>query len=153
MKSVLTSILDNNELKMKIESFLLDRDIPVHCLTATSFPEGIQAVHDKMDSLVPFAKGRNCFGLSQQNESGVIVYKSGVEEFVDGELNHLLLEKIIIKKGTYSMIIIPDFFKNIPAIGEAFGKLISQPGIDPNGWCVEWILRNNVLRCMVRMAD
>ena len=31
--------------------------------------------------------------------------------------------------------------------------LISQPDIDPNGYCLEWYLNDMDVRCMVRLDD
>lgn len=138
-----------------MDTFVLDHDIKVFCLTATSFPEGVMAVHQQLDKIVPFVEGRNYFGLSRPDPAGKgkIIYKSASEELREGELKHLSLEEIIIKKGNYISVVIPDFMNNIPMIGESFQKMISMPGIDPDGWCVEWMLRDGGMRCMVLMES
>jgi hypothetical protein len=138
-----------------MENFVLDQDIKIFCLTASSFPEGAMAVHQQLDKLVPFVEGRNYFGLSRPDPSdkNKIIYKSAAEEMSEGELKHLNLEEITIKKGNYVSVRIPDFMKNIPMIGKSFQEMISLPEIDPEGWCVEWMLRDGAMRCMVRLSD
>jgi len=60
------------------------------------------------------------------------------------------LELFIIPKGNYIYKDVPDFMKNIPQIGAVFQELIADPGIDPNGFCLEWYLNENDCRCMVK---
>jgi len=43
--------------------------------------------------------------------------------------------------------------KDLQSIGKAFHELISQPEIDPNGYCLEWYLNQSDVRCMVRLDD
>ena len=136
-----------------METYNLEQDIKVFCVTAKSFPDGVLEAHQKLHSLVPFTTDRKYFGISWPEANGVIGYKAAMEELKEGELSHHKLEEFIIKKGKYLMIDIPNFMSNIPAIGEAFQKLIADERIDPNGVCVEWYLKNEVCRCMVRTKE
>ncbi len=136
-----------------MEKYILENDIVVFCITATSFPDGVMAVHEKLDEMVPFSIQRKYFGLSRPNEKGVIVYKSAATELGKGELAKLDMEELVIKKGNYISILVPDFKNNLSKIGEAFQQLIAQPDIDPQGWCVECILKNEMMRCMVRLKS
>jgi len=43
--------------------------------------------------------------------------------------------------------------KDIPAIQKAFNLLIAQPGLDPEGYCVEQYINQKDMICMVRLAD
>jgi hypothetical protein len=123
--------------KKTMENYVLENDITVFCITATSFPAGVMAAHKELHSLVPFSTERKYFGISRANEKGEIIYKSAAEELNKGELEKHDLEKIVLKKGNYLSVEIHDFMKDIPAIGKTFQEMIAHPGIDPQGWCVE----------------
>lgn len=43
--------------------------------------------------------------------------------------------------------------EDIQRIGNAFEKLLSQPGLDPEGYCVEWYFNDKDIRCMVRLDN
>ena len=133
-----------------MEEFTLENDILVFCLTAKSFAEGVVEAHDKLYALVPYSHKRKYFGLSRP-ENGIIVYKAAAEEMETGEFRKYGLEEFTIKRGKYMCITVKDFIQNVPAIGKAFEKLIALPGIDPEGYCVEWYLLDKDVKCMVRL--
>ena len=134
-----------------MENYNLEKDIKVFCITAKSFPEGVLEAHQSLHSLVPYSSDRKYFGISRP-ENGVIIYKSAAEELEKGELSKHGLEEFIIKKGNYISIVIKDFMKNIPAIGNTFKELTAHKGIDPNGYCIELYKNDDELRCMVKLA-
>ena len=130
----------------------IDNDIKVFYVTAKSFPEGIMEAHEKLHSLVPFSTNRRYFGISRP-ENGVIVYKAAAAEINEGEAEKLNLDTLILKKGKYISLMINDYMKDIQAIERAFKKLLSHPGLDPQGYCVEWYLSSKDVRCMVRLKE
>jgi predicted transcriptional regulator YdeE len=134
-----------------MENYVLENDITVFCITATSFPAGVMAAHKELHSLVPFSTERKYFGISRANEKGEIIYKAAAEELIKGELEKHGLEKVVLKKGNYLSAEIHDYMKDLPSIGKTFQEMISQPTIDPQGWCVEWYLSQEDVRCMVRL--
>lgn len=136
-----------------MEKYHLPENITAMYITASSFPEGVLAAHQKLHSLVPMSESpeRKYFGISFPID-GTIVYKAAAEELTDGKASQLGLETYIIKKGEYTSIDIHDFMKNISAIGDAFNELLENQRIDPNGACVEWYMNDDV-KCMVRLAD
>ena len=127
----------------------MDSDTKVMYITATSFPDGVMAAFDKLYALIPPDGNRRIFGISRP-EKGVITYRAGAEELADGEAQKMGCNSLVVKQGKYLVITVRDFMKNIPAIGAAFQEILSQPGIDPNGYCVEWY-QNNDVQCMVRL--
>jgi hypothetical protein len=135
-----------------MEPFFIDGDITVLCVTATSFPAGVMEAHNKLHALVPFAAGRRFYGLSRP-ERGVITYNAAAEEMQPGEAESLHCESIVIKKGNYISITIDDFMKDLPAIGKAFQEMLSTPGLDPLGYCVEWYLNDKDVQCMIRLGE
>ncbi len=136
-----------------MENYILEKDIVVFYITATSYPDGVLTAHQKMHSYVTYNESRNYFGISAPDKTGTIIYKSAAEELKKGEFSTHNLPQFIIKKGNYIFIDINDFMKDIPAIGKAFDELISNPAIDPQGCCVEWYLSQNHVRCMVRLNN
>lgn len=137
-----------------METTKLDNDITVMYVTATSFPEGVMAAHQKLHSLIPFSTQRKYFGLSRpEGGDGEIVYKAAAEILESGEAEKLNLDTISIKKGNYISVTLHDYMKDPPAIGDTFQQMIARPDIDPEGYCVEWYLSDKDVQCMVRLKD
>ena len=134
-----------------MEQFILKDDIKVFCVTAESFPDGVLAAHQALHRMVAFTNERNYFGLSRMENGGSIVYKAAAEEYMDGEFSGKGLEELIISKGTYQCITVENFMQNVPEIGQAFQKLLDDQNLANEGYCVEWYLPNDAVRCMVRL--
>jgi predicted transcriptional regulator YdeE len=133
-----------------MENFIVRHDMKVLCITATSFPEGIQKAHETLHAHIPFSAERKYFGLSRP-ENGVIIYKAAAEEKKAGEAENLGCETIVIKSGQYICLTVVNFMDDIPAIGKAFRELLTYPGLDPEGYCVEWYLNEKDVKCMIRI--
>jgi hypothetical protein len=70
----------------------------------------------------------------------------------EGEGEKLGCETLIIPNGDYLSITISDFRKDIMSIGRAFQKLLKEPNLDPQGYCVEWYSSNkDEVKCMIRL--
>ena len=135
-----------------MEFFTLENDIAVFYISATSFPHGVLAAHQQLHSLVPYSTNRRYFGLSR-SEEGVIHYKAATEETEAGEALKYGCETLTIPRGKYLSVRINDYMQDIPAIGKAFQEILTIPGYDPNGYCVEWYLNDTDVLCMVRRGD
>jgi hypothetical protein len=137
-----------------MEKYYLPDDITAMYITASSFPDGVLAAHQKLHSLVPMSASpeRKYFGISYPIDE-TIVYKAGAEELSVGEAKQFGLETYLIKKGEYTSIDIHDYMKNLSAIGDAFNELLENPRIDQYGACIEWYVNDNEVKCMVRLAD
>jgi len=136
-----------------METIQLKQDIKVMYVTASSFPDGVLAAHQKLHSLFPFSTERKYFGLSRPENGDDVVYRAAAEVLESGEAEKLNLETIIIKKGNYVSVVLHDYMKDLPAIGNTFQQMIAHPDIDPQGYCVEWYLNDNDVQCMVRLKD
>jgi hypothetical protein len=132
-----------------METFKLEKDIQVFCVTADSFPFGVMEAHQKLRSLVP-SDNRRFFGISRPKNGG-IEYKASAEEMKQGEAEKLGCESFTIKAGNYSFTIIKDFMKDTSLIGKVFQQLLANPVIDPQGYCLEWYLGDKDVRCMVKL--
>ena len=133
----------------RMEEYILNKDIKVMYITAQSFPDGVLAAHQKLHALFPMDEKRMYFGISRPNETREIIYKAAVEEIRTGEGEKLNLETFTIKKGPCISELITDFMKNISQIGKTFEKLLNQPNLDPNGYCLEMYINETDVRCMV----
>lgn len=134
-----------------METSFLERDIKVFYVTADAFPQGVLAAHEKLHSMVPFSTQRAYFGISRPENGSGIVYKAATEETFHGEAEQYKCNTLILKKGKYLQIMVKNYMKDIPAIGKAFDKLREQPGLDPQGYCVEWYLNDKDVKCMIRL--
>lgn len=134
-----------------MENYTLIEDVNIICVTADSFPAGILPAFKKLHQLVPGE--RKTYGISRPDKNRTIIYKAGAEELIPGEAEKLQLEKFVLKKGDYISIEIPDFMKNVPAIGKAFEQLLADPRIDKEGACVEWYFNETDVKCMVRIIQ
>jgi hypothetical protein len=135
-----------------VETVTFDKDFKVMYVIAASFPNGVLAAHQQLHSLIPFSDTRKYFGISRP-ENGTIIYKAGAEELKSGEAEELNLETLTLKKGNYLSVFVHDYMKDVPAIGKTFDLLTAQPGIDPQGYCVEIYLNDKYAQCMIRLAD
>lgn len=134
-----------------METIVVEKDINVHCVAAESFPEGILAAHQKLHALLPL-KERRYFGLSRP-ENGTIVYKAAAEAVEMDKGKSIDCELYFIKNGRYRCITVLNYMEDLQGIGKAFEKLISDPDIDPNGYCIEFYYNEKDVKCMVRLKD
>lgn len=129
----------------------IDNDIRVFYITASSFPDGVLAAHQKLHALVPFSKDRKYYGISRpENEDG-IVYRAAAEEMSAGEAEKFNCETLVLKKGKYISMVVHDYMKDLQSIGKAFSQLLDYPGLDPQGYCVELYLNDQDVDCMIRL--
>ncbi len=135
-----------------METIIIDNDIKVFYVTATSFPDGVMDAHKKLRAIVPFSTKRRYFGISQP-ENETIIYKAAAEEIIPGEAEQYGCDTLILKKGKYISETIFDFMTNIPAIGNAFKQMLTHPDIAPNGYCVELYPNDKDIKCMVRLEE
>jgi hypothetical protein len=134
-----------------METFYIEKDIKVYCVTAKSFPDGILDAHKKLHAMIP-SKERRYFGISRP-ENGGIVYKAAAEALEKDKEEKFNCESFVIEKGTYRCLTIMNYMKDPQSIGKAFGELISYSDIDPNGYCIEWYQNDEDVKCMVRLKD
>ena len=133
-----------------MEIYALENDINVFCAKAKSFPEGVLEAHQQLHTIIPFSNQRRYFGISRP-EKGTIEYWAAAEELNQEEAEKYNCDSSVISKGKYIGVEVKNYIKNIEEIGKAFNKLISCEGIDPNGYCVEYYLNDEDVRCMIRL--
>jgi hypothetical protein len=134
-----------------METIILDKDIKVFYVTASTFPEGILAAHQTLHAKIPYSTERKYFGISRPENNGKIVYRAAAEEMKEGEGAALNCDTLVLKKGKYISLTVLDYMKDLSSIEKAFQQLLASPDLDPEGYCVEWYLTDKDLRCMVRL--
>ena len=135
-----------------MKPYFLNSDINVLCVTASSFPNGIVAAFDKLNSLIQSPVSRRIFGISYGDGNKNIIYKAAAEENSTEEAARLGCERFTIEKGEYISEFIEDFMKKIPSIGQTFHEMCRDKRIDTNGYCIEMYLNNNKdVLCMVKL--
>ncbi|HNF13084.1 MAG TPA: hypothetical protein PK453_05400 [Leptospiraceae bacterium] len=134
-----------------MNTFQIEKDIPVVYETADSFPNGIQAAFDSLHKKLGDKKQRKIFGMSRPEGKKGIVYRACAEELFPGEAEKLALPKLVIQAGNWYCTEIKDVMKDPSQIEEAFREYIYKPDIDPDGYCVELYSEDNRdVKCLVR---
>lgn len=134
---------------MSTRDYFIDKDINVLCITASSFPEGVQMAHKKLHSLFPARERRTFYGISYPDKSGNIIYKAAADQLSEGEATQFNLETFTIRKGNYASEVLKDWSKDEVSVGITFRKLLSDQRIDKKGYCLEIYLNENDMRCLV----
>ena len=135
-----------------MENYELVRDINVLYVSANSFPDGIKAAFEKLESEIPPEDNRTVFGLSWPDRNGKIMYKAAFEEKFPGEGKKYGLNSFVIKKGSYISELVNNFTSDVSQIGKTFERLLTYADIDPNGFCVEWYKAPDDVLCMVPLS-
>lgn len=132
-----------------METYTLEKDITVICLHADSFPEGIEAAHNRLHSMLPALEQRTAYGISYSNGNGGIIYKAAMSELRTGEAESHGLETFIIRKGDYMSELLLSFSEDPARVNRTFQELLALPELDPKGYCLELYLNDKDMRCMV----
>lgn len=132
-----------------MNNYKIQEDISCWCIKASSFPAGVLAAHQELHSLFSFDGKRRFFGISRPDGKGQITYWATAEILAGDNDLPGDLQQFIIPHGSYYGMDIPDFRKDIPAIGGTFRELLQHPDLKPDGFCLEWYYNMDDVRCMV----
>ena len=136
-----------------MDSFTLTEDIDVVCVTAKNFPDDVERAHIHLHVILPEKERRRFFGISWKDQNGKIVYKAAADLMPHETAEKYELETFRIKKGPYNSFYIKDFMEDPESIGRAFQLLITQHEVDPSGYCLEWYIGDNDVKCMVPLGE
>jgi len=137
-----------------MENRIIDKDIPILYVTATSFPEGILDAFEKLHVHIPFSPERSFYGLSRPENGRGTVYKAAAEVKAPDEARKFKLDTMVIPQGKYIAESVHNFRDDVSLIGKTFEKLLEHPNLDPQGYCVEWYLPDDRdVICMVRVVE
>lgn len=132
-----------------MEKYIIDDDIRLLYVTATSFPNGILKAHQTLQRLLTDTTGRRFYGISYPDGKGSIIYKAAVEESYPGEAEKLGCAIFVVSKGIFISEVLTGWMGNESIVGHTFQQLIAYPGVDPKGYCLEIYTGENEMRCMV----
>jgi len=132
-----------------MEIYIIEKDIAVICLQAGSFPERIEAAHQKLHSMLPALEQRTAYGISYADGKDGIIYKAALSQLRTGEAESYGLETFVIRKGEYRSELLLNFPENMDKVDSTFRELLALPELDPQGYCLELYLNDKDMRCMV----
>lgn len=132
-----------------METYSIEKDIITICLTADSFPEGVEAAHSRLHNILPFLEQRTVYGISYSDGKGGIIYKAVAGQLQEGEAEAYGLETFVIRKGQYMSELLLNFGEDMGRVNSTFQKLLALPELDPKGYCLELYLNDKDMRCMV----
>lgn len=135
-----------------MEHQIIEKDISVFYVNAETFPDGVLAAFEKLHTHFPFSSERRFFGLSRPENRQGIVYKAAAEMTSPDEAQKYKLDTMVIPHGNYIAKTVYNFMDDISRIGKTFDELLTQPNLDPQGYCVEWYLPNDKdVVCLIRL--
>lgn len=132
-----------------MEQILIENDIPVYRIKASSFPAGIKSAHEKVHMLFPPNGTRKYYGISQGAAKGQILYWAAVSRQPGETEQNDETESFVIRKGKYISIYIKNWMLNEASVAEAFHQLLQHDGIDMKGYCLEEYVNETDIRCSV----
>lgn len=136
---------------MRLYDYKIEKDIKVFYIEAKSFPMGIKDAFDNLYSLLSGDKQRNFYGISSPQHNKGIIYKACAEQLKEDEAEMLGLKLMVIPKGVYYCVELSNFRMNPMIISETFETILSQPNIDPAGFCLEIYGQDTeVVKCLVK---
>ena len=133
-----------------MEIYNLKQDIRVICVEAKSFPGGIKAAFEQLNTAVPDMAGRTLFGISKP-QNGIIRYRAAVAENFTGEGTALGLPSFIITQGNYLGETLLQWQQNEMMITGIFNRLVADKRLDGSAHCIEWYKNDTELLCLVLM--
>jgi hypothetical protein len=143
-----TASLQRQTNPIAMEIRYLKNDVEVICVRASSFPQGVMEAHEKLAAKVSNVMERQRYGISHPS-ANEIVYKAAVSERYAGEAEKLKCERFTIRHGLFLAEYVHDWQKKMDQIQGIFRTLLTDPRIDPKGYCLEEYAGDHDLRCSV----
>lgn len=135
-----------------MEKKKIENDIRTICIKAVSFPGGVKEAHEKLHAL-PGEEKRRFFGISWMGKNNEIIYYAAADELSAEEAITYGCETFTIKKGDYCGIMLKDWCKTPELVGITFQELLKEPGLDPNGYCLEIYHGDTDMECLVKLKS
>lgn len=138
-----------------MENYIIPNDIEVVFINATVFPDDVPRTFDQLNAAVPYHPQRRFFGISHPDQTGAIHYKAAAEILPFETFENADLKKFTIQKGEFSAQYIANHLEDSNCIGITFQKLLTDPQLDPQGYCLE-VYKNYTdpdVHCMVRILN
>lgn len=133
-----------------MDSYTFQEDLIVACVTS---PNGIEGADDAMAtlrSLLSPHERRQFFGIYWPGVDGG-TYKAAAT-LTESDSVKQGLGAFTIKNGPYNSFYIKDYKSQPDAVVKAFDMLRNQHEVDPDGYCLEWFVNENDVKCMVPLG-
>jgi predicted transcriptional regulator YdeE len=132
-----------------MEETQIKEELRLFCIKAKSFPQGITLAFRELEQKLGGANGRSLYGLSRGDKNGIVYWAAALSR--TGEELPPGLEDIVIPPGTYLSKQLSNWRRNEAIIAQTFQKMLDNPRIDPDGYCIEKYLNNDEVVCMVKI--
>jgi predicted transcriptional regulator YdeE len=142
-------IITFDDQNQQMKEVQINEELRLSCIKATSFPQGIVPAFTNLEQKIGGASGRAFYGLSRGNKNGIDYWAAVLSKH--GEKLPAGLEEIVIAPGTYLTAQLSNWRGNEVIIGQTFQKMLDEPRLDPDGYCIEKYLDDDDVICMVRI--
>lgn len=133
-----------------MEEYTLQQNLPLLCVAAHSFPEGIGAAFDSLTAMLSDTKDRSFFGISYPDTKGGMIYQAAVLQTSEDESRQYACDTFTLPKGRYLTETVKDWRKQEEMIGMTFRKMgHARPDAFPP--IVEWYKGEDVM-CMLSLG-
>ncbi len=131
-----------------METRTLHEDINIIYIQADSFPDGIDAVWQKIFTILPDVDKRITYvGYSAMQTDGSITYRVGTPLLASDDASKFTT--MVIPKGVYISRRIENYMDHRDEFGNIFQELLAMDKADKTGCCIEWYESETVAHCMV----
>lgn len=127
-------------------------DLHLVVCRADSFPDGIPATWDNLESKLESLKGRKFYGLTYLEPSG-LAYYAGLETTDAAEISALGFPTLLVTGGRCARVRLADWEEHVDQISEIFDWLIGNYDKDPNSPSIEYYRSRSELLLYIRLAE
>src|ERR1700712_3430863 len=136
-----------------MDKFIIEEAITAIYVKAETFPLGVGGAFKKLHELISEPDKRQLYGISNPENGGGIIYRAAAAEAYPGEGKENGFDTFVIRAGTYISLYLTDWRKDESSVGKAFRQLLSYPGINPKGYCLEIYKGDKDVHCLVSLKD
>jgi hypothetical protein len=119
---------------------------------AESFPDGIKAAWDRLESRLASLKQRRFYGLTYLEADG-LAYYACVEPIDEAEIAALGFPVLTLAGGTYARVKLPNWQEHAGEIGGIFEQLMANHRKTPGGPTVEYYRSQSELHLLIPVAE
>ena len=136
-----------------MEKYILENDLKVFGTQVETFPNGIGEAFGALIAMLPEAKERSYYGISQFANNGTILYYATAEETYNGEAETYNCDRYVIERGEYLIGNVNDWPRKTDCIKDIFHEMMQLSRVDKTKPCVEWYKNDDEMLCMIKMAE
>ena len=133
-----------------MDTYEINKDIPVFGFQVKTFPEGIGEAFDSLIAMVPEGLNRSYYGIAYMTLKNEVVYIAAVEEKNKGEAEKNRCERYTIEKGKYVVVQVLGWRQKTDRIKDVFESMMKEKNVDLTKPCVEWYKNDDEMLCMLK---